>query len=486
MAIQTKDPYGLGFRSKTPTVEELRPDPASQIIKSSSDQFWDFLKLYSMQERADKTAAEGREFERERDMSKVTDALTIMDKQDALDSKRREEERLIQDKKDKRVDVQAALDTSATLPNVRDRIRFLERKKSDPNIIGYTSSIDNRIETLKSEMSFSDNKSSNVNRFYELLSPKKIGRTNIEAVNEILSEIDPVSKVPYHSIEAKKDYIQTYHSRVDAHQTAERASRKYGVEESLEIVQQYAASDERRRILEQKINDGQYTDPVTGVVTEYDEAEIAELKLSLRRELQLSGSINWLIDQSMFSEEESTAGNMLTSVLQSWAVRNNVTAEDVTDAHKYAAVGEYLSNILPDKRYEVLKQMFPNADNQTLTTIMKKSNIPPPPPQARGSSAPAGGVSVGGAGATAVAPGAMTLQQQASRAAAKIQATDVSLPSGTRLHFQNKSWSVVGVKPGDEQKKNPTIVLKSDDDPPKTTKIPLSVLKTQARYLTTQ
>ena len=76
--------------------------------------------------------------------------------------------------------------------------------------------------------------------------------------------------------------------------------------------------------------------------------------------------------------------------------------------------------------------------------------------------------------------------QGARSRAAQIQATDVSLAPGTRLHFQNKAWSVVGVKPGDERKKNPTIVLQSDDDPPKTTKIPLSVLKTQARHLITQ
>ena len=85
MAIPTKDPYGLGFRSKAPTGEELRPDPASQIIKSSSDQFWDFLKLYSMQERADKTAAEGREWDKEQKEQQLKDAITLYDKKVADD-----------------------------------------------------------------------------------------------------------------------------------------------------------------------------------------------------------------------------------------------------------------------------------------------------------------------------------------------------------------------------------------------------------------
>jgi hypothetical protein len=485
MAIQTKDPYGLGFRSKAPTVEELRPDPASQIIKSSSDQFWDFLKLYAMQERADKTAAEGREFEKERDMSKVTDALKIMDKQDALDSKRREEERLIQDKKDKRVDVQAALDTSATLPNVRDRIRFLERKKSDPNIIGYTSSIDSRIETLKSELSFDDNKKRNVNDFYKLIGPRNIGTTTIEDITKVLSKKDELSEVAFHSIEAQNDYIKTFHSRKDVNDKAVRAASKYGAAESLEIAQQYSLSHDRIRILNDKIEDGQWTDPTSGQVIVYDESEVADFKLQLGRELQMAGQINYLIDQSMFSEEESTGANMLTSVLQSWAVRNNVAAEDITDAHKYDALRTYMANIIPERRYEVLKQLFPGADNQTLTIIMEKSNIPPPPSQGSRSTAPLQIYSPSFAGVE-VPHVAKTPAQEKRSVEAKIRATDVSLPSGTRLHFQNKSWSVVGVKPGDEQKKNPTIVLKSDDDPPKTTKIPLSVLKTQARYLTTQ
>ena len=482
MAIQTKDPYGLGFRSKAPTVEELRPDPASQIIKSSSDQFWDFLKLYSMQERADKTAAEGREFERERDMSKVTDAIKIMDKQDSLDSKRREEERLIQDKKDKRVDVQAALDTSATLPNVRDRIRFLERKKSDPNIIGYTSSIDDRIVTLTSELSFEDNKKSNVNEFYQLIDPRKIGTTTIEDITKVLSKKDETSGVAFHSIEAQNDYIKTFHSRLDTYNSAKRSAEDFGVDQSLELSQAYQFYFDRESKLRKSITEGRHVDPETGAVTVYDESDMADLRLDYTRTVHMLNTVNYMIDQSMLSPVEKVGGNMLSSVLQSWAVRNDISANEITDEHKYIATGEYLSKVIPERRYEMVKQLFPNADNKTLSIILEKSNIPPPPAQALGSSAPAGAVSVGG-----VPPPVVKTPAQGARSrAAQIQATDVSLAPGTRLHFQNKAWSVVGVKPGDERKKNPTIVLQSDDDPPKTTKIPLSVLKTQARHLITQ
>ena len=465
MAIQTKDPYGLGFRSKTPTVEELRPDPASQIIKSSSDQFWDFLKLYAMQERADKTAAEGREFEKERDMSKVKDAITIMDRQADIATVVAKDARKLKVQDDKREIVSEAITFSRTLP-LEQAIKHIEDLMSDPALEGYTSGLVTHVAKLKTERQFDSEKRTKKDEFYSLVSEQNIARATDEQVSKILGAKNSVGRDLFTST-GVDDFWKIYYTQKNAYKTGEQKEDKIGLGRTLDLALAKDANINTLKTLEEKIKaanaKGSWTDPRDNVVYDFSTPEAKDkLNREFERELKMETMINHLLDRSVMPSAEVAGADLMSSIIGLGAINSNVAPEDVTIDQQYAFLASFFQDLKPEMRETRLKEIFPNQDEDSLENIRQKLGISKRTPPVTG---PVGVSAVPGEPPTG-------------------RPTPVSLSPGTKLQFLNRSWSVTGVKRGDENKQNPLITIKSDETPPETIHIPLSVLKAQANVVT--
>lgn len=160
--------------------------------------------------------------------------------------------------------------------------------------------------------------------------------------------------------------------------------------------------------------------------------------------------------------EEVAGADLMSSIIGLGAMNSNIAPEDVTIEQQYAFLASFFQDLKPEMRETRLKEIFPNQDEDSLENMRRKLGISKRTPPAKG---PAG---------VQVVPGEPSVGRPAP----------VSLSPGTKLQFLNRSWSVTGVKRGDENKENPLITIKSDETPPETIHIPLSVLQAQANVVT--
>tara|TARA_Y100000296_G_C5147578_1_gene244576 strand:- start:245 stop:1501 length:1257 start_codon:yes stop_codon:yes gene_type:complete len=418
-----------------------------------------------MQERADKTAAEGREWDNEQRIAKVTDAQTLLETQADIAQVVAEDTRKLKVQDDKREIVSTAITFSRTLP-LDQGIRHIQDIMSNPDLEGYTSGLVTHLAKLKTERQFDSEKRTKKDEFYSLVSEQNIARATAKQVSEILGAKDSAGKDLFTST-GVDDFWKIYYTQKNAYATGERAEYKIGLDQTLDLALARTSNEHNLIILREKMEaariKGTWTDTRDNVVYDFSTPEAKEkLKRDFGRELQIERILNNLLDRSMLPDEGRAGSDLMSAIVGLGATKNNIAPEDITDKQKYEWLSKYFQDMRPEMREEKLQEMFNGSDENTIDNMRLQLGISVRTPLPKDTTRVSAGLGEPPAGRPA----------------------PVSLSPGTKLQFLNRSWSVTGVKRGDENKEDPLITIKSDETPPKTMNIPLSVLKAQANVTT--